>query len=84
MAPPHDLLARMRRSKAGWRRRDLHRLYTGFGFEFDEAGKHMLYIHPVHVDLRATVTRSTGELPSGYIVTAVQLIGELLEREHGD
>jgi len=76
----------MRRSRAGWHHRDLDRLYTGFGFECDEGAKHSLYIHPKYLDLRATVTRSPGELPPGYATTAVRLIQTLVEREphHAD
>jgi hypothetical protein len=80
MPPPHDLLERMRRSKTGWRGRDLENLYVGFGFERDYGAKHTLYIHPDHLDLRATVTRSSGVLPTGYVSTAVKLVDTLLER----
>ena len=71
----------MRRSKADWRLGDLHRLYTGFGFEWEEGGKHRLYRHPRYLDIRATVTRSSGALPPGYVSTAVKPIDTLLERE---
>lgn len=76
---PRELLERMRRTKAGWRLRDLHELYTGFGFDMVEGGKHRLYIHPKHPDLRATVTRSS-TMPVGYVSTAVKLVDQLLAR----
>lgn len=80
MAAPYDLLDRMRRSKTGWRFDDLERLYVGFGFHYVEGGKHRLYIHPQHQELRATVTRANA-LPIGYVVSAVRLIGILIEKE---
>jgi hypothetical protein len=84
MPPDRQLLERMRSSKAGWRMRDLQALYRGFGFEQEEGSKHTLFIHPQHPELRATVTRSSGELPRGYIVQAVHLIDALPEGEQAD
>lgn len=77
--PPADLLERMRRSKAGWRLRDLDELYRGFGFEAIEGGKHRLYIHPDFADLRATVTRGS-VIPIGYVAAAVRNVDRLLQR----
>ena len=73
MAPPYDLLDRMRRSKTGWRARDLERLYVGFGFRLTEGAKHTLYRHPKHKELRATV-KWADPIPTGYVVTAVRLV----------
>jgi hypothetical protein len=81
MAEASRLLERMRRSKTGWRAEDLHRLYTSFGFEFEQGRRHRVYIHPRHRDLRATVRRASGVLPTGYVSDAVQLIDTLLKRE---
>jgi hypothetical protein len=80
MGRPYDLLERMRRSKTGWHERDLKALYEGFGFERIEGNKHILYVHPSHPDLRATVSR-TSHLKLGYFATAVRLIDTLIERE---
>lgn len=77
--PPRELLERMRRGKSGWKLRDLHELYVGFGFETIEGGKHRLYVHPRYSDLRATVTRSS-KLPVGYVATAVKLVDRLIAR----
>ena len=77
-----DLLIRMRRSKAGWREKDLHALYVGFGFEVTEGKKHRLYVHAKYSQLRATVTRAR-DLPAGYITYAVRLIEQLLDMEAG-
>ncbi len=80
MAESVDLLERMRRSKNGWKERDLERPFVGFGFEREEGKKHILYTHPRYPDLMATVTRSSGGLPVGYISKAVRLIDEVQER----
>ena len=74
------LLERMRRSKAGWTFHDLETLYLGLGFEFDEGGKHRLYIHPKYPILRAAVTRSRS-LAVGYVDHAVKLADKLKELE---
>lgn len=71
-----DLLERMRASKAGWGSRDLDRLYTTFGFDTREGGKHTVYWHPDHPTLRATVGRHRS-LAKGYITTAIRLIDRL-------
>jgi hypothetical protein len=80
LSRPAALLERMRLSKAGWRLDDLTTLYLGYGFEMIEGGKHRLFIHPEHRDLRATVTRAR-DLPKGYVSCAVRLVTELLKRE---
>lgn len=80
MTSADELLERMRRSKSGWRYGDLHTLYRGFGFDTREGGKHTLYVHPDHPDLRATVTRAR-DLPKGYVSYAVSLVDELLRRQ---
>jgi predicted RNA binding protein YcfA (HicA-like mRNA interferase family) len=64
----------MARSKGGWRARDLDRLYRGFGFDHRQGGPHVVYFHPRFPTLTATVTRSSGTLPKGYIETAMELL----------
>jgi hypothetical protein len=81
MAEPLRLLEQMRRSKASWRLADLHRLYIGFGFEWEEGARHRLYKHPRYPELYATVTRSSGPLPIGYVANAVSLIDAVRKRE---
>lgn len=68
------LRGRMGRSKSGWRARDLARLYRGFGFTERQGGAHTVYFHPRFPTLTATVTRSSGTLPKGYIETALELL----------
>lgn len=72
MPPPFELVERTRHTKAGWRLRDLDRLYVGFGFERVEGARHTLYVHPSYPELRATVTRSDPP-PIGYVVHATRL-----------
>lgn len=74
------LLERMKASKADWGADDLHTLYTGFGFDCEQGGKHTLYIHPVWHDLRATVGRHS-PLAVGYVTHALRLIAEVRRRE---
>lgn len=81
MTEANRLLDRMRRSKTGWTAADLHRLYTSFGFDFRQGGRHRLYVHPRYPDLRATVRRASGVLPAGYVSTALHLIDTLQVRE---
>jgi hypothetical protein len=76
VAAADDLFDQMCRTKAGWTMQDLDTLYLGFGFGKREGGKHVVYRHPEHMDLRATVTRAR-HLPTGYIQHAVKLIRQL-------
>ena len=70
------LLARMKATKAGWGWGDLQALYSSFGFDIRDRGKHTVFIHPEWKSLRATVARHRS-LPVGYIQTAIRLITEL-------
>lgn len=74
------MLEKMRVSKAGWRWRDLERLYLGFGFRVKEGAKHRIVMHEDHKDLVTTITRATG-LATGYIQTAVKLCDEARRRD---
>lgn len=76
MTAAEKLLARMRRSKSGWKYKDLDTLYRVFGFEVHEGKEHTMYIHPDFPQLRATVTRHRS-LPIGYIQHAIKLVDEL-------
>lgn len=71
------LLARMVRTKADWGWRDLDRLYTSFGFDKRDDGKHTVYVHEKDpMILRTTVARHR-TLAVGYIQTAIKLIRHL-------
>lgn len=72
------LLERMRRSRAGWKRRDLDALYQGFNFVLNNGRKHDYYIHTDFPVLRDTVKRSRNA--SEYNVrNAIRLIDKLKE-----
>ena len=81
MSGDWKLLAAMRQSPQGRRRRDLDRLYTSYGFTKKEGAKHTVYSHPRFPSLFATVTRTRKDLPLGYVKTAVRLIDELEAKE---
>ena len=75
------LLVRMRRTKSGWKRRDLEALYEGFGFVLYHGKKHDYYQHPEYPLLRDTLKRS--RTVSEYSVrNAIRLI-ERLKKHKG-
>lgn len=80
MGAADDLFDAMVRSKNGWTAKDLETLYVGFGFTVRQGGKHVVYSHAKHRDLRTTVTRAR-DVPVGYVQTAVSLIRQLRSRE---
>lgn len=82
MPSAERLLEKMRQTKHGWGYNDLDKLYQGFGFEYREGGKHVVYSHPKHRSLIATVARHRS-LPVGYIQTAIQLMDTLKSLEGG-
>ena len=75
------LLQRARSSPNGWMKSELEKLYKAFGFIIEEGKGHTLVRHPDHPQLAATVTRSSKELPTAYVKTAVSLIEQLIELE---
>lgn len=83
MGAADDLFDDMSRSKAGWTSRDLETLYSGFGFDRREGGKHVVYSHPDFPELRATVTRSKS-VPVGYVQKALRNIKKLRELQKGE
>jgi hypothetical protein len=77
------LLERMRRTKSGWKRRDLESLYEGFGFVLYHGSKHDYYQHPEYPRLRDTLKRS--RIVSEYSVrNAIRLINRLKEYKGSD
>lgn len=80
-AKKSNLLQRGKYSPTGWKRRELDKLYKGFGFIIKHGRKHDIAIHPEYPQLRGTLTRSSGELHRDYISHAVKMIEKLLEIE---
>ena len=82
MTRHEKLLGRMRRANSGWRLRDFRTLYSGFGFEETDIGKHTNYRHPRFPTLWTTVPRSS-PLSKRYAEDAVSMIDELRRLEEG-
>lgn len=80
MPRPAKLLERMRRTSAGWRPKDFRALYTGYGFEESDSGKHTKYRHPRYPQLWTMVKRAD-PLSKSYAGDAVEIIDELLRLE---
>ena len=76
------LLERMRRSKAGWKRKDIDALYEGFGFIITHGKSHDKVKHPDFPHLRDILTRRN-ELAKFYISNAVKLVDELIGLKAG-
>ncbi|UPT75292.1 MAG: hypothetical protein M0D55_06230 [Elusimicrobiota bacterium] len=66
----------MKNNKSGWGQDDLHAIYTGFGFELRQGGKHRFYSHPAFPQLHDSVSRQN-DLPPGYASSALKNIAEL-------
>ncbi len=76
------LLARMRRTGAGWKSKDIITLYSGFGFIITQGGSHYTIKHPEFIsvrELRDTLPRGDDELSKAYVRDAIKRI-ELLEK----
>ena len=78
-----NLLERMRRSQAGWRRTDLEKLYRGFGFDIRHGSNHDVIVHPNYPHLRATLPGHT-TVVKAYIRHAIKLIDELRQLGQGE
>jgi predicted RNA binding protein YcfA (HicA-like mRNA interferase family) len=72
------LLEDMRNSEANWKRRDLERLYSGFGFIIRHGGSHDIVVHPKYKQLRTTLPRHN-EVLKTYVKIAVRMVDKLLE-----
>lgn len=72
------LLEQMRNSKAGWKRKDLDKLYGGYGFVQRHGKGHDVISHPDYPSLRTVLPRRAKELAEKYVSTAVDLIDSLI------
>jgi hypothetical protein len=78
MGKKHEqILDSMRRTKGGWKATDFRKLYTGYGFIDVGTGGDTKYVHSEYPELFASVSKSSGELATGYACTAVKLIDRL-------
>ena len=74
------LLQKAKDAPGGWSRLDLIELYETFGFEIVAGTKHDLAKHAdLPVGVKATITRSTGDIHPDYVRTAVDLIEIVLK-----
>lgn len=73
------LLERMRNSRSGWKRSDLDRLYTGYGFVLSHGSNHDVFKHPAYPQLITTLPRHNTDLARGYVESAVKLIDRLID-----
>lgn len=77
------LRRKLARTTQGCRERELHRLYTSYGFEKKEGGRHTIFKHPSHPHLMATVARHR-HLHRFYVSTALKLLDLLDTLEGGE
>lgn len=70
----YKLLEDMKRNKSGWGQRDIHSIYTAFGFDFRDDGPHRVYFHPVYKHLGSEAVSRQNDLPPGYARSAISLI----------
>ena len=78
MPRARTLLARMRRTAAGFHSLEARQVYEYLGFEVRDRGAHTVYIHPEFPELMAAVKRARS-LPPGYIRHLVKLADRLEE-----
>ena len=74
-----QLLERMRRSPNGWGEQDMRTVLKGHGFKFRE-GKHTVYEHETHAELRILVPRHR-DLRAWVARDVVKLIESLAQQE---
>jgi len=77
MSRGEKLLDRMRTNPGGWTKDEIETVYNAHGFEKIEGGKHTKYKHPDLPGEFATVTRSSGQIATGYARRAIELIDKL-------
>ena len=80
MEGDRKLLDALKRSKADVGFRHLDRLYTSFGFDRREGGRHAVYTHRRHPELQAAVSRKRC-LAVGHVRTAIRLVERAIELE---
>ena len=79
------LLEQMRQSKANWKRKDLDKLYEGFGFIITHGSRHDKVKHPDFIkvrELRGTLPRHRF-IDKVYVDDAIKRIDRLLELMKG-
>ncbi|MDZ4769057.1 MAG: hypothetical protein SGJ24_08020 [Chloroflexota bacterium] len=67
------LLSKMQDSRTNWKRGDLEKLYTGFGFIIKAGSAHDKITHPDYPQLFTTLPRHK-KLAIAYVTQAVKLV----------
>lgn len=80
---PTDLLEKMRRSKSGWKRKDLDALYEGFGFVIEHRANHDVARHPNYPQFGPTLPRH-GKLGKYLINQAIKTIDALIKLQEAE
>lgn len=76
------LRRKLARTTQGCRERELHRLYTSYGFEKKEGGRHTIFKHPDCPQLIGIVARHR-YLHRSYVTDALKLL-DLLDTLAGE
>ena len=79
----YKLLAKMRNSKTGWKRKNLIQLYDSFGFLIRHGASHDIVSHPKYPNLRTTLPRHS-DLAVVYFEKAIELVDRLLDYERAN
>lgn len=70
------LRSKLARTTQGCRERELHRLYTSYGFEKKEGGRHTIFKHRSYPHLIGIVARHR-YLHRSYVTNALKLLDRL-------
>ena len=70
------LRRKLARTTQGCRERELHRLYTSYGFVKKEGGRHTIFTHPSYPHLQGAVARHR-YLHRSYVTHALKLLDML-------
>lgn len=69
----------MRRSKAGWKPVDLHRLYEGFGFVIKQGKEHEVVKHPRYRQIPPAYIPRHRKLAIYVVTQAIQRVDQAIE-----
>jgi hypothetical protein len=74
------LLDRMRKSRSGWKRQEIDRLYEGYGFVIEPGGNHDKVSHPDYPQLVTSLPRH-GRAHEYVVTQAIKNIDKFIELE---
>lgn len=82
-SPSKKLLKKAKTTQDGWKRQEIDRLYSSYGFIIRNGRKHDIVSHPNNPNLRETLPRHRNIKPV-YVRRAVRLINALLNQQEND